>query len=52
MPNRQKPDGMAVGGSEGLASGFYQLKTGCYLTGQYLHWTKNQPTAQSWWCQY
>jgi hypothetical protein len=22
------------------------------LTGQYLHWTKNLPTAKCWWCQY
>jgi hypothetical protein len=31
---------------------FYQLKTGHCLTGQYLNWTKKQPTAQCWWCPY
>jgi Zn finger protein HypA/HybF involved in hydrogenase expression len=34
------------------AARFYQLKTGHCLTGQYLHWTKNRPSAQCWWCRY
>jgi len=48
MPSRQKPDGTVAGSSKfkRLASRFYQLKTGHCLTGQYLHWTKNRPTAQ------
>jgi len=25
------------------------MKTGHCLTGQYLHWTKGQPTPQCWW---
>ena len=28
------------------------MKTGHCLTGQHLHWTKNRPTPQCWWCQY
>jgi len=27
------------------------MKTGHCLTGQYLQWTKNQPTARCWWCR-
>jgi len=38
--------------SKRLTSRFYQLKTGHCLTGRYLHWTKNRPTAQWWWCRY
>ena len=41
-----------MGSAKGLASRFYQLKTGNCLTGQYLHWTKNRPTPQCWWCRY
>jgi len=46
MPSSQKADGTVVGSSERLDTTFYQLKTGRCLTGQYLHWTKNIPTAQ------
>jgi len=28
------------------------VKTGHCLSGQYLHWTKNRPTPQCWWCRY
>ena len=35
---------------ERLAARLYQLQTGRCLTGQYLHWTKNIPTAQCWSC--
>ena len=45
MPSRQKLDGTVAGSSKRLASRVYQLKTGHCLTGQYLHWTKNRPTA-------
>ena len=37
MPSRLKPDGALVGRSKKLTSGFYQLKTGHCLTGQYLN---------------
>jgi len=46
MPCRQKPDGTVARRSKWLASRFCQLKTGHCLTGQYLHWTKNQPAQQ------
>jgi len=52
MPNSQQPDGAVAGSTKRLASGFYQLKTGHCLTGQYLHWTKNRATPQCWWCRY
>jgi len=52
MPKSQKPDGAVAGSSKRLASRFYQIKTGHYLTGQYLNRTKNRPTPQSWWCRY
>jgi len=51
MPSRQKPDSAVAGSSRRLTSRFYQTKTGHYLTGQYLQWTKNRPTAQCWGCQ-
>jgi hypothetical protein len=43
---------VVAGSSKGLASRFYQLKTGHCLTGQYLNWTKSRPTPQCWWCRY
>jgi len=39
MLSRQKPDGTVAGSSKRLASRFYQLKTGRYLSGQCLQWT-------------
>jgi len=51
MPRGQRPDGMVAGSAKRPASRSYQLKTGHCLIGQYLHWTKNHPTAQCWWCQ-
>jgi len=51
-PESQKPDGAVANSSKTLASRFYQLKTGHYLTGQYLNWTKNRPTPRCWWCRY
>jgi len=48
MPKSQRPDGTVAGSTKRLASWFYQVKTGHCLTGQYLHWTKNQRTAQCW----
>ena len=41
---------MVAGSAKWLAERFYQLKTGYCCTGDYLHWTKSQPTAQCWWC--
>jgi hypothetical protein len=52
MPCQQRPDQTIAGSSKRLASRFYQLKTGHYLSGQYLNWTKKRPTAQCWWCPY
>jgi len=55
MPKSQRPDGAVTGSNKRLASRFYQMKTGHCLSGQYLHylhWTKNQPTPQCWWCGY
>jgi hypothetical protein len=52
MPASQKPDGAVAGSTKRLASRFYQIRTGHCLTGQYLHWTKNRPTPQCWWCWY
>jgi len=51
MPSRQKPDGTVRIAPRGLPR-FCQLKPGRCLTGQYLYWTKNLPTAQCWWCRY
>jgi len=51
MPSRKRLDMADAGSSKRLASKFYQLKAGHCLTGQYLHWTKNRPTAQCWWCR-
>jgi len=51
MPESQRPDSVVAGSTKGLASRFYQLKTGHCRTGQYLHWTKARPTAQCWWCR-
>jgi hypothetical protein len=52
MPREQQPDKTVAGSTKRLASRLYQLKTGHCLTGQYLEWTKNQPTAKCWWCGY
>ena len=46
MPSSQKPDGVVAGSPKRFASRFYQVKTGHCLSGQYLQWTKNRPTAQ------
>jgi len=35
-----------------ISSRCYQLKTGHALTGQYLQWTKSQPSAKCGWCPY
>jgi len=52
MPRTQRPGSMVAGSSKRGASRFCQVKTVRCLTGQYLHWTKNRPTAQCWWCRY
>jgi len=49
IPEQQRPD-RAVAGSS--ASRSYQLRSGHALTGQYLHWTKNRPSARCEWCRY
>jgi len=41
---------MVESSAKGLASRFYQIKTGHCLSGQYLNWTKNRPTLRCWWC--
>jgi len=51
LPKSQRPDGTVAGSTKRLASRFYQIKTGHCRTGQYLHWTKNRPTPQCWWCR-
>jgi len=50
--SEQQPDKTVAGSSKRTASRFYLLKPGHCLTGQYLEWTKNQPTAKYWWCEY
>jgi ribonuclease HI len=52
MPRQQRPDQTIARSTKRLASRFYQLKTGHYLSGRYLNWTKKRPTAQCWWCPY
>jgi ribonuclease HI len=47
-----KPDAAPAKTSKRLAARFYQLKMGHWLTGQYLKWTKNRPSAKCWWCPY
>jgi len=51
MIRSQKPNGAVASSSKRHTSRFYQLKSGHFLTGQYLHWTKRRPTPQCWWCQ-
>jgi O-methyltransferase involved in polyketide biosynthesis len=46
MPREQQPDKTVAGSAKRLASRFYQLKAGHCLRGQYLDWSKNQPTAK------
>jgi hypothetical protein len=43
---------IGAGITKRLASRLYQLKTGHCLTGQYLEWTKIEPTAKCWWRTY
>ena len=52
MPKSQRPNSLVAGNTKRLASRFYQVKTGHYLAGQDLRWTKNRPTTQCWWCRY
>ena len=52
LPKSERPDGMVAGGTRGLESRFYQLKTGRCLIGQYLNRTKNRPTPESRLCRY
>ena len=52
LPKSQRFDGTVAGSTKRLAERFYQLKTGHCRTGQYLNWTKNQPTPKCWWCRY
>jgi len=40
-----KPDGAVAGSTNRLALRFYQQKTGHFLSGEYLHWTKNRVDA-------
>jgi len=52
MPNSQTPTGAVANSFKGIASRFYQLKTGHGLPGQYLNRTKKRATPQCWWCRY
>jgi len=52
MPESQRRDSTVAGSTKRLPSWIYHLKTGHCLTVQYLHWTKNRPTPQCWWCRY
>jgi len=52
MPGCRRPDGTVAGSTERPTSQIYQMKTGHCLSGQCLHWTKNRPTPQCWWCRY
>jgi len=45
MPKSQKPGGVVASSTKALTSIFYQVKTGQFPTGQYLHCTKNRPTT-------
>jgi hypothetical protein len=45
MPHEQRPDKVVAGSSKRLVSRFYRLKTGHCLTGQYLEWRGDRPTA-------
>jgi hypothetical protein len=46
MPHRQWPDQTVARSTKRLALRFYQLKTGYYLSGRYLNWTKKRLTTQ------
>ena len=52
MTKIQRPDGVVAGSTKRLASRSYQLKMGHCLTGQYLSWTENRPSAQCRWFPY
>ena len=52
MPESQRPNGAVAGIPKRLASRFYHLNIGHFLSGLYVYWTKNRPTAQCWWCRY
>jgi len=50
---KQKPNATVAQANKKLAArGFYQLKTGHCLTGQYLQWTTRRPDAKCWWRNY
>jgi len=48
---KQKPDLMVAKARKRVAAHFYRLKTGRFLTGQYLAWTTRRLDATCW-CQY
>jgi len=51
MPSRQETGGVVVGISKRFSSRFFQLKTSHFLTGHYLHRTKNRLSARCRWCR-
>jgi len=51
MPDSKKPDSTVAQRTKGLASRYYQPKTGHARTGQYLHRSTVRTSAQCWWCQ-
>jgi hypothetical protein len=50
LPADQRPGRVVAGCPKRLAGRFYQLKTGHYLTGQYLKWSKSRVSAECGWC--
>jgi len=52
ISEQQRPDRTVAGNGKRSASRFYQLRSGHALTGQYLKWTKNRPSARCEWCRY
>jgi hypothetical protein len=49
LPREQRPDKVVASSFKRIALRFYQLRTGHCFRGQYLEWTRNQPTARRWW---
>ena len=49
LPNKRRPDTLVARSTNGVASRYYQLKSGHALTGQYLKWTTNQLAQRRVW---
>jgi hypothetical protein len=48
---KNRPDPVPAKASKGIASRYYQLKTGHALTGVYLKWIGSRKDDTCWWCQ-